>query len=185
MSSMFAKTAAKGISVYRQMLRRYLSTNERAQKLADLNLKDPAIYEDDALLYQTALNIVVDIEKNMDTSDEGYYAYSGIGQFCQDLRDFLNSYIVENGEVIHKAQKASRSLILAIQIMALPDHQLDARAESQLKHCAEIVAEYGSDEQQEMYHKSLSEHTEINNGFYLPLLQHYEQLVGRELQEAS
>ena len=42
--SIFSETMKKSISIYRQMLRKYLSQAERAKKLNQLKLKDRDFY---------------------------------------------------------------------------------------------------------------------------------------------
>ena len=108
MSTIFIETVSKAVSDYRQMLRRYLSQSERVSKLSELNLKNPD-YSDEMGLYHLARAIIHDIEQNLNITTKNYYSYSGVGNFCRYLKEFLSNYIVEDNTVTHRAQKASRS----------------------------------------------------------------------------
>src|SRR5688572_20276177 len=107
MSSIFVETISKAISDYRQLLRRHLPQSDRMVKLMALNLKEPD-YDDHIALYLTARQIVQDIEINLDSGPKNYYTYSGIDNFCRYLKKFLSNYIIEENQIIHRAQKASR-----------------------------------------------------------------------------
>ena len=85
MSQLFVETIARAISDYRYLLRRHLDQVERRKKLAELDLKDPAIFNSAKKLYEIAWGIVHDIEKNTQTP-LGYYGYSGIAEFGKYLR---------------------------------------------------------------------------------------------------
>ena len=177
MTKLFAETIATSISDYRQLLRRYLKQSERVTKLAALNLKDPNIYNSEIALYHTAWAIVRDIEKNMDIPEQGYYSYSGIQHFCNYLKEFLNNYEIESNYVVHRAQKASRAIIQAIQLSSTPQERLDMTVKERLEDCNRIVADYGSDEQYELHRSTLTRHQTHNPEFYQPLLESFETRV--------
>src|SRR5262245_21472447 len=98
--SIFSETMKKTIRIYRQMLRKYLPQAVRVNKLQQLNLKNSRLYENEIALYHTGHAIVSDIEKNLDKSAYGYYAYSGVGNFCTYLKNFLDNYVIEGNHVI-------------------------------------------------------------------------------------
>lgn len=175
MSTIFAKTIAKAIHTYRQMLRRYLSQVDRVSRLAKLNLKDPSIYESEVALYHTAYAIVKDIEENMEIGDQTYYSYSGIESFCQYLKNYLEKYTVEGDHVVHQAQKASRALVQAIQLCILPANKLDDQSKQKLRKCSEIIAQYGSKEQQELHFNNLEKIRENSEEVYFLIMQHYKE----------
>ena len=180
MATIFAETIARAISEYRQMLRRYLSQSERVTKLAELNLKDTTIYQSEISLYNVAHAIIEDIESNMKVPDQGYYSYSGIMKFCEYLKEYINNYEIEDGKVIHHAQKASKALIQAIQIATLPAERLDEKSRTEMQNCNELIARCGSPEQQALYLESLERSGERYPEFYAPLLKQYQQLVSKE-----
>ena len=72
-----------------------------------MRLKDPTIYDDEPALFNTVHEILKDIERNIRVPNEGYYSYYGIVRFAKFLREYVNNYVVEGDQVIHKAQKAS------------------------------------------------------------------------------
>ena len=59
----------------------------------------------------------------MEIPEQGYYSYSGIQHFCDYLKEYLENYICEDEEIIHKAQKASRSLINVIHLVMMPENR--------------------------------------------------------------
>lgn len=184
MATIFAETIARAISDYRQMLRRYLNQSERVTKLAELNLRDTHIYESEVSLYNTARAIIADIEKNMQVSEQGYYSYSGIAKFSEYLKEYVDNYEIENDKVIHRAQKASKALIQAIQIATLPNEKLDEKVALDFEKCNELIVECGSPEQQELHFHNLERRRDHHAEFYGPLLDHYNQLLAGE-PEAS
>jgi hypothetical protein len=177
MSSLFSETVTKAISVYRQLLRRYLPQVQRVKKLAQLKLKNPTTYENDVSLYQTALAIVRDIEENMEIPEQGYYSYSGIATFCDYLKDYLSKYEIESGQVIHRAQKASRALIQAIQLAALPVHQLTEDIAKQFANCNEIIAMFGSDEQHRLHMGTLEKQRCVHQSFYETVITNFKNCL--------
>ncbi len=181
--SIFSEAITRAISDYRQLLRKYLSQSERVIKLAELHLKDSSIYKSDFTLYETAQAIVKDVESNLRVPNQGYYSYSGISQFCQYLKEYLHHYEVDarTGSVAHKAQKASRALIQAIQLIALPESEKVAK---KLQECNYKIAEFGSPEQHELHRCNLEQHCKDSEYFYVPLLRNFEQQL-QSLQEAA
>lgn len=167
--SIFTETIARAISDYRYLLRRNLPQSERVAKLQALELRDPELYEDEIRMYRTALMIVSDIEENMDTKEKNYYSYSGIGKFSRYLREYLDNYEIENGKLIHKAQKASRAMIEAIQLISLST-SFDDELRKKLIDCNKIVLSFGSSEQQELYKSNLEQHAMRNEDFFAPII---------------
>lgn len=179
--SIFSETMKKTISIYRQMLRKYLPQAERVNKLQQLNLKNPQLYENDIALYHTGQAIVHDIEKNLDQSSYGYYAYSGVGSFATHLKTFLESYVIEGNHVIHCSQKASRALVQAIQLLASPREKLTEETAEKLAKCNAVIARFGSEEQRELHKSTLQNtirrHQEQNTAFYRAVLNNFHQRI--------
>lgn len=182
--SIFSITIKKAIQDYRFLLRRYLPQAERMTKLQKLRLKKKDTYESDFSLYQAASNIVADIEKNMLNADQGYYSYSGIEQFCQYLKDYLNDYMVENGVVIHRTRNASRALLHAIQLASTPREQLDERIAKKLFESSKEIVQYGTPEQFDLYSQALESCQAKNPGFYTRIIAHFESLrASKEIEK--
>lgn len=175
--SIFAETIVRAISDYRLLLRRYLSQSERMMKLHRLKLRDLDAYEADLALYQAAKAIVADIEENMKMPNQSYYSYSGIQQFCVFLKEYLDNYHLENDRVVHRAQKASRALIKAIQLSTLPHDRLNDSIAKQLFDCNKTIVCFGSQEQWELQMQTLARQKENNPGFYTHIIAHLETLL--------
>lgn len=177
MSSIFAETISKSICDYRQMLRRHLNQAERATKLAELNLKDPN-HNDEMALYRTAQMIIHDIECNSDMmSKKNYYSYSGVGKFCQYLKEFLSNYVIENDSVTHRAQKASRALIQSIQLLALPSGKMTPEIIEKINECNVTIAHYGSDEQCDLYKENLQRYRHERGSLFDSLSRQFEEYL--------
>jgi Uri superfamily endonuclease len=183
--SIFSETMKKSISIYRQMLRKYLPQAERINKLQQLNLKNAQLYENDIALYHTGHTIVADIEKNLDQATYGYYAYSGVGNFATHMKAFLENYVIEGNHVIHCSQKASRALVQAIQLLTLPREKLSDEIAEKLAKCNLVIARFGSEEQRELHRTTLQNtirrHQDQNTAFYRSVLNNFHQ----RLQEAE
>lgn len=176
MSTLFSETIAKAISDYRFLLRRFLDQSERQAKLAELNLRDPSIYDSDLSLYEVAWNIVNDIARHAQ-KPTGYYAYSGVSEFGRFLKEYLEKFDIENGLVVHAAQKASKAMIKAIQLVALPETKLNDGVAKELNTCSELVAKYGSEEQHELYQGTLEKNLVRCREFFEGIYDYYRQLL--------
>lgn len=176
MSQIFVETIAKAISDYRFMLRRHLNQVDRRKKLTELNLKDSAIFDSEIKLYQIAWQIVHDIENSVKLPTS-YYAYSGMAEFAKFLKEYLNKYEIENGQLVHCAQKASKGMIQAIQYMSIAAEKLDNDIAKKLFECNELVVKYGSDEQKDMYEGSLEQKLISQRDFFTPVYDHFQSLL--------
>lgn len=177
--SLFSDTMVKAINDYRLLLRRHLKQVERVIKLQQLRLRDNTIYESDVALYSIGQAIVADIKANLLNMRvyNQFHAYSGIQQFCEYLETYLNNYEIENGKVVHRAQKASRALLKSIQLISLPIESLTDRIKKELCQCNEIIVEYGSKDQQDMQLQTLMRQEVVNPGFFVGILTHLESML--------
>lgn len=183
--SLFSETMAKAISDYRLLLRRYLNQVDRMTKLQKLKLRDSEIFKSDVALYQVGNAIIADIEENMSIPDQGYYSYSGIKQFSEYLKEYLSNYHVENNQVVHRAQKASRALLDSIQLAGLPREKLGEEITTQLFECNKIVVTNGSEEQCELQMQILARQQAQNPGFYTRIIAHLESLLNSRQSQAA
>lgn len=183
--SIFSETVCRAIGDYRQLLRRYLPQSERVKKIAELNLKDPNLYKDDIALYHTAKAIIQDVADNLAVPEQGYYSYSGITKFCEYLKEYVDNYELEGGEVIHRAQKASRAMVKAIQLAALPQSRLNDEIAYQLSKCNKVIADYGSEEQHELYLENLERRVFVEEAFYKPLVDDFKRRVAFEVHQTE
>lgn len=180
-SSIFTETIIRAINNYRQLLRKTLSQHERMSKLSELNLRDPELYRNPnpVSLYNLAYKIVDDIKHNFKNS-RSYYAYDGPQEFARILENFLANYEIDNNTVTHRAQRASKALIRAIQLMT--SYEPDEELQTKLAECNRVIAEFGSDDQKEL-HKStlmniLSERENQQYcSFYEVILKNFEGLT--------
>lgn len=176
--SIFSETITKAISDYRALLRRHLTQVDRMTKLQKLELKKVNTYKTDLALYKATIAIVEDIETTMALENPGYYSYSGIDQFCTYIKEYLNDYIVENGEVIHKARKASGAILEGIQLCSLPKESLDQSVNKKLLEFNEIIVNFGSSEQIELQMQILMRQQAVNPDFFTTIIAHLESLSG-------
>lgn len=183
--TIFSETMTKAIKDYRFLLRRYLGQVDRMTKLQKLKLRDRSIYKNDLALYNIGLAIIVDIEDNMLTSNQSYYSYSGIDQFREYLKEYLSNYYVENDQVVHRARKASRALLVAIQLAGLEREKLDDSITKQLFDCNKTVITFGSHEQWDLQLQTLARQQVSNPGFYTRIIAHLESLMGSQQSVAA
>ena len=179
MSQIFIETVARAIGDYRFLLRRHLKqSSERQDKLNKLNLKDPTLFDNAKRLYDTAWDIVRDIEANTD-QPSGYYAYSGIAEFGKFLKEYLAEYEVNGDVLVHSAQKASKEIIQAIQLMSLPTDKLNATVGEKLYHCNKTVAKYGTDDQQDIYESALEKQLIVRREYFMPIYEHFQLMLSQ------
>ncbi len=175
--SVFIETMKQSISIYRQMLRKHLPQAERISKLNQLHLKNPQLYENEIALYHTGYAIVTDIESNLYDNTAGYYSYSGVENFAQHLKAFLENYEIEHNRVIHRSQKASRALVQAIQLLA--SEKLTDAVSEKLARCNRIIAKFGSEDQRKLHEmtlqNTLTNLSEKNIIFYRDILNNFHQ----------
>lgn len=184
--SIFSDTMSKAIADYRFLLRRYLTQSDRMAILHQLKLKDSDTYESDVALFEVGRAIVANIEANMAMTNQGYYSYSGIQQFCEYLKEYLDNYFIdEKNQVVHRAQKASRALIQAIQLSALPQERLNDRIAKQLLECNVAVIDFGSEEQWEMQRQTLVRQKDNHPAFYAHVIAHLDSLMRSDSAQAA
>lgn len=183
--SIFSETMVQVIGEYRALLRRHLDQVARMVKLQQLGLRDASLYENDIALYNTGLAIVQDIRTNMAMENPGYYSYSGVQLFCDHLKEYLSNYHVENGQIVHRAQKASRAVLSAVQWMGLPRERLDEGVLKKLFECSKTVVTFGSPEQCELLLQTLSRQQAANPGFYTRVIAHLESLIASQASKAA
>ena len=185
--SLFAQTVAQSIADYRLYLRKSKDVDQasRVAKLTKLNLKDVNVYSDDVVLFNTAQSILSDIRETIDIPEQGYYSYSGIAKFYQFLNDYLVNYEIDGERVVHRAQRASRAILEAIQIInGKPAHVLNNTIKEQVYNCHNIIVNYGNDKQLEVYRANLLKLKPNAPLFYTDLLRNFDVLMF-ELRQAA
>ncbi len=179
-TSTFTDTMLYMVSKYRSMLKKLVPQPERVKIHVRLDLKNPQLYENRVMLYNLGYKIIAHL-KELDVSkkEKGYYSYSGPRKFTKHLEDFLNNYIVENNTVIHRAQKTSRALVKAIQLLTLPEDELNEKAIENLVQCNRIIAKCGSPEQQSLHKSTLKNAANAHNNasFYVKALSNFNQFL--------
>lgn len=176
--SIFSETMTKAVGDYRFLLRRYLPQADRMTILHQLKLKDSDTYESDVALFEVGKAIIANIEVHMAMPNQSYYSYSGIQQFCEYLKEYLENYFVDaKNQVVHRAQKASRALIEAIQLSGLPQDRLNDGVAKKLFNCNMAVIDFGSEEQWELQRQTLVRQKENNPSFYGRVIAHLESLM--------
>ncbi len=185
LDSMFVETISRAISDYRQILKKYLTPQERATKIAQLRLKDPTIFNDEPTLYRVVHDILKDIEKNISVPNEGYYSYYGIVRFAKYLREYVDNYSLEGNGVIHKAQKASNVLIKVIQIFSLPGEQFNESLAQEVISAHPAIIELSSKEQLELYKNTLERLRDKNKPFYSKIMSDFNRRMNATLAVAA
>lgn len=189
--SIFAETIASAIADYRLYLRKSKKIDQatRVAKLKQLGLKDVTIYSGDVMLYDTAHAILADISETIEMPEEGYYSYSGIVKYYQYLSQFLQDYDIEivkdEKVVIHRAQRASRAILDAIQLVnGKPAHVLTDHIKRKMYTCQDNILRYGTDEQFEIYRNHLDQLKPNAPLFYIDLLRYFDTHL-QEVREAA
>jgi hypothetical protein len=150
---------------YRKLLRRHLKAPERKLKFAELGF-DKLDETDDVTLYQLGHRIVEDVSNHLTQGKQGYYSYSGVQCFAQHLKAMLNEYELQNDQVVHKSQQASRALLHVIQLVTNSSNKLGIVVRDKMVHSAQIIANYGSAEQRQHFAMALQRFKSIDSHCY-------------------
>ena len=183
----FAETVAQAIADYRLFLRKSKTVDQasRVNKISRLGLKQVNLYSSDVDLYNTAVAILADIRDTIDIPEEGYYSYSGIAKYYEYLDAFIANYEIEDDKVVHRAQRASRAILHAIQMInGKPAHVLNDTIKRDVYACQEIIIHCGDQPQLDIYRENLVKLKPNAPLFYTDLIRHFDQLV-TEVKQAA
>jgi len=97
----------------------------------------------------------------------------------------LVNYEIDGERVVHRAQRASRAILEAIQIInGKPAHVLNNTIKEQVYNCHNIIVNYGNDKQLEVYRANLLKLKPNAPLFYTDLLRNFDVLMF-ELRQAA
>jgi hypothetical protein len=187
--TVFAETIIQAIGDYRTILRKCKDVDQvaRVAKLSKLNLKKINVFSDDVVLYNTAQSVLEDIRETFHVPEQGYYSYSGIENYYTALNEFLSQYDIDTEEdvVVHRAQRASRAILNAIQeLNGKPAHLLNDAIKEQVYDCHLVIINNANEEQVEIYRENLVKLKANAPLFYTDLLRHFDVNM-QEMREAA
>lgn len=170
--SVFSDYILKLLNDYKRILKRYMSVEEREKTIIELGLKRKSLKSDnDAILYNKAHRTLKNIEYWTCRASHTATEHSGIDEFYQHLKKYLNDFRIENNFVVHMSQKVSCAIVQAIQLMALPVTKLSENSTSnKLNSCIQTVAKFGSKEQRIMLANALQTQKGRNSNIFGPIL---------------
>ena len=184
MSSVFSEKLVQFVSDYRLLLRKTLPQVDRMTRLKQLNLKSMTIYTGDVTLYNTGWSIIEDIESNGNIPEQGYYSYSGLAKFYEELKTYLEDFVISGERIIHRIQHTSNMLLDVIQMVSTPGLQQAEQLQEKLFECSKSVVRFGSDEQKQLYLGCLERLSGINRAVFTPVLDHFSEQL-EEQREAA
>ena len=160
-----------------KILKKHLkNSNERAVKLNELDLHGKTLEQnDDLTLYHKMQNVITDIENWINRDIQSATWYSGMEEFLQHSKKVIAAYQVENNKIVHTTQKASHAIIMAIQLLPLPEDKLTEQKVSQLNNYALTIAKYGSSEQHRVFINALKTHVQRLPLVFTPILDRFCQ----------
>lgn len=175
--SVFSDYILKMLNDYKRVLKRYMSLEEREKTVIELGLKRKSLKSDnDVILYNKAHRALKNIEYWTSRSNHTATEYSGIDEFYQHLKRYLNDFRIDNNQVVHMTQKVSCAIVQAIQIMSLPDVKIsENNMTSKLNIYVQTVAKFGTKEQRTMLANALQTHKTRNNHLYGPIFDNFSR----------
>ena len=177
----FSDTILQVMFNYRQLLKRQLKVGERRAKLRALGLSSGIDHADDQVLYELGHRILLDLKAHASSSSavpsNSYYSYSGVQKFIEHLEVLLEQYEIQDGQVIHRGQKASRALLHVIQALTHSEIELNEELCFELRSHGQVIADHGSQEQHHSYRNALKKFLNTNELFFGQLLQEFEQAL--------
>ena len=150
-------------------------------KLKEFGLRDPLLYSNELALYKTGHRIVEHLLELAQKND-GYYTYSGLATFAKHMQQFLNQYEIIGRTVMHRAQKASKILLDAIQALMIARTQgFTPDLQTKLETYNDDIAELGTAEQHQLHEQTLQNATHYAEPDAAPtfqiLLEHFKSCV--------
>src|SRR5690242_16668396 len=113
--SVFSETITKALNDYKTILKRNLSSKEKAAKLNALGLKREQLQQaNDLALYSKAQQVLKEITQSIEfpnDNDNTPSWYCGLHEFYKHLQDIVANYYVSQNTVIHVTQQSSRALV--------------------------------------------------------------------------
>ena len=180
----FSEEVMRLLHDYKRILKRYVSPDDREAKIQQLRLERKNIRSaNDVLLYRKAEQVIEDINSWISKSSDAPTAYYGLEEFCQHLNAFLKQYCIEGDtlgreKVVHAQRLASRAIVDAIQLLDLSSDKLTATHLQQLDGCFQVIAKYGTKEQQDLLMKALRSRNEAWHAQVLsPLLNSFKSYM--------
>ena len=177
--SAFRDVMLKAINDYKALLRKNLSARDCMAKLRKFGIKRKFLKESsDAGIYDAGKRIFEDvtiyISGDRDKSPNYHY---GMEAYSRHLKRILDEYCIENNEVVSVRQRASRSLVDAIQLITLPDEKFDDTAASRLGECVRIITSCGNQEQVDILNRAIKQHEHRHDGFFSQLLELFKDVM--------
>ena len=165
----FAPLMQKIVNDYKLLIRKSMPTSQSSVKIKELGIKRKLLKAmNEAQLYKIGAIILKELEQNIHVGKCSSY-YCGAEEFAEHLKKILNSYCVENNQVVNTAQKASYSMLEAIQLMALPEEKLNAATAIKLNQCVYNVTKYGDKEQLQILTEAIKTHKKNASSFFCKL----------------
>lgn len=173
----FEQQVSKLINQYKLIQKKQLGHADWKTKITELKLRRKDLRLDNEVsLYHKAKNIVQDMNNRVTKDSSNSCWYSGIDEFHQHFANFLAEYQVEGKKVINASQIASRALVDSLQLINLTNNKTPLIA-NKLSHCGELIAKYGSLEQQTLFAKALRNFQAQDLNFFSPLSSNFGKYI--------
>jgi hypothetical protein len=174
--SAFQHIIIKAITDYKALLKRNYDATICTAKFKNLGIKRKQLSSlDEDQLYEVMTKIIQDLEQQPQNQVKYQNYYSGTDEFLTHLRNIKADFRLENGRIIHVAQKAAWALVTAIQLAALPEHSLTDSIANKLHDCAKFIAKYGSPHQIHLFCTAINKHKPRHIAFFSKIQQVFEQ----------
>lgn len=174
----FAKVAIKLLNEYKSVLKKHLSRQDWTATINHLGLRRKTLRNDsETILFVKAQNAKKDLAKRLSQYSNPPSWYSGLDEFNQYFKNALDEYQLIDGKILNAAAEASRALVDAYQLMKMPNAKRDTAIAAKIENCSQIVAKFGSREQQIMFSKALKNYKHEDVNFFHPLIKAFEKHI--------
>jgi hypothetical protein len=180
MATTFSEHTLKLLNDYKRMiLKRYLSTEERKQMMTKSGLNRKSLkFDTDVILYNKAKLVLKDIEDWTSKLGNTAMEHSGIDEFYQHLKKYLNDFHIADGRVVHTTREVSRAVVQTIQVLSLPEPKLSKEAHK-LDALIQTIIKFGTNEHQAMLSKAIDEHKDSDSSILSPVLKNFSKYQAR------
>jgi len=165
----FPKLMLKAVNDYKALLRKNMPSKLSASKIKALGIKRKQLKAmNDVQLYQLGTTILQELEQHIHAGKCSNY-YCGTEEFVEYLKKLLTPYCLDNNQLVNTKQKASAAMLEAIQLMALPEHKLNADIAIKLNQHVHTVTKYGDKEQLQILSEAIKTHKKKATSFFCKL----------------
>ena len=156
--STFRCAILKVFNTYKRSLDSGGKNKEKVNLIRELNINRKQLQQaDEIMLYHRAIQLQAKLDSCL--SSKSYLSpwHCGMEECRLHLSQILSQYKIIGRRVVNSSQQASRSLVSALQLLALESQQLTKHKQT-LQQYGQNILHYGTPTQRKLYQQALKKH---------------------------